>query len=153
MADPALSDVPHVIQTALTPVFLLSGIGTLLGMFNLRVARVSDHIEHVNELIKAAPGDPIVLILHMRRLRLRLLALDAAIALGALAGASTCVAAFALFVVTARDLSGDRVLLVLFGAALGCTIGALTAFLVDSVLAWHGLRQEGPVPRPKQTVQ
>ena len=74
------ADVPHVIQVALTPVFLLSGIGTLLGMFNLRVARVSDHIEHVHELRAANAGgeDEPTLSNHARRLRVRLLALDMA---------------------------------------------------------------------------
>ncbi len=34
----------------------------------------------------------------------------------------------------------------LLGTALVCTVGALTAFIVDSVLAWHGLRREVPLP-------
>lgn len=149
-ANGALPDAAHIIQVALTPVFLLSGIGTLLGMFNLRLARVSDHVSHVDDLLKAAADDEVdTLFRHMRRLRRRMLALDLAIALGALAGASTCAAAFAIFVVTLRDISGNLLLLVLFGMALGCTIAALTAFLVDSLLAWHGIRYDGPVPRPK----
>ena len=37
-----LDSIAHVIQMALTPVFLLSGIGTLLNVFNTRLARVSD---------------------------------------------------------------------------------------------------------------
>ncbi len=151
MEPTPFADIPHVIQVALTPVFLLSGIGTLLNMFNLRVSRVSDHIEHIHEMVaKADEADLAQLARHTRRLRWRILVLDTAVALGALAGAATCGAAFALFVVTLRDQSGNIVLLALFGAALGCTILALTAFLADSMLAWHGLREDGPMPRPKQ---
>jgi len=34
----------------------------------------------------------------------------------------------------------------LFATALDCTVAALVAFLGDSVLAWHGLKREGPPP-------
>jgi len=43
MTDPTGSAV-HLIQVALTPVFLLSGIGILLGLFNTRQARVADEM-------------------------------------------------------------------------------------------------------------
>ena len=36
--------VAHVIQVALTPIFLLSGIATLLNVFSTRLARVADLI-------------------------------------------------------------------------------------------------------------
>ena len=60
MADPllgldpgeAVDSVAHIVQVALTPVFLLSGIGTLLNVFNTRLSRVSDHREHATELLQ-----------------------------------------------------------------------------------------------------
>jgi hypothetical protein len=149
MPPPAgLDDVAHVIQVALTPVFLLSGIGTLLGVFNTRLARVSDHSEHAAELLRADPAreDADVLRAHMRRLRRRTLALDFAIALGAAGGALTCCAAFALFVGALRDAGTSGALFVLFGLSLGCTVAALGAFIGDSLLAWHGLQREGSLP-------
>ena len=145
-----LDGVAHVIQTALTPVFLLSGIGTLLNVFNQRLARVSDQFEHVSDLLgKAGDHDGAVLLRHRDRLSRRRMALDATVGLAACAGALTCTAAFALFLVTLREAGGGFALEVLFGSALVCTVGALTTFLVDTVLAWHGLRTEGPVPRAK----
>lgn len=149
-----LDSVAHVIQLALTPVFLLSGIGTLLNVFNTRIARVSDHAEHVSELLETASGEPEAgrLHSHLRRLHHRLLALDVSVALAGVGGAATCGAAFALFVGTLRDAAIASALIGLFGTALFCTVGALVAFLADSVLAWHGLRMEGPLPRPKSVV-
>jgi hypothetical protein len=146
-----LMSVTHVIQTALTPVFLLSGIGSLLNVFNLRLGRVSDHASYLTDMLADAEDTRVVswLTRHLRRLSHRRLALDAAVVFGALAGACTCAAAFALFVVTLRDAAGATVLLWLFGGALACTISALICFLVDTVLAWHGVRMEGPIPRPK----
>ncbi len=53
MPDDAVDSAAHLVQTALTPVFLLTGIGTLLGLFNTRLARVSDRIEHATDLLRA----------------------------------------------------------------------------------------------------
>jgi Protein of unknown function (DUF2721) len=147
----AVDSVAHVIQVALTPVFLLSGIGTLLNVFNTRLSRVSDHREHVDELLRGELDDAqrAQLVSHRVRLRRRTLVLDASVVLGAIGGASTCAAAFVLFLGSMRDTSIASWLFVLFGLALGCTASALVAFLADSVLAWHGLHREGPLPRLK----
>ena len=87
-AHPPLDDIAHIVQLALTPVFLLSGVGTLLNVFNTRLARVSDHSEHVADLLDAGPSaaDAARLNAHLARLRRRIVALDTAIALGAWAG-------------------------------------------------------------------
>lgn len=146
-----LESVAHIIQVALTPVFLLSGVGTLLNVFSTRLARVTDHLEHLEELLLARPDSPDAFRLrcHMRRLRRRTYALDVAVALGAVGGATTAAATFTLFVGALRDTAVAWVLFLMFGAAVACTIGALAAFLAETVLSWHGLRDEGPLPRPK----
>ncbi len=145
-----VDSIAHVIQVALTPVFLLSGIGTLLGVFNTRLARVSDHAEHASTLLKdCEDAEAAVLLAHLRRLRRRTVALDVAIALAALGGAATCGAAFVLFVGVLRDSATSAVLFGLFGASLGCTVGALAAFIGDSLLAWHGLQREGNLPHTR----
>jgi hypothetical protein len=143
-----LDSIAHVIQVALTPVFLLSGSGALLNVFNALLARVSDHVSHTADLLAADPqGDDAALMRsHIRRLRRRVLALDAAIVLAALGGATTCGAAFTLFVGATRNANTAFALLLLFGAALGCTVAALGVFIIDGLLAWHGLRKEGPLP-------
>ena len=144
-----MDNVAHVIQVALTPVFLLSGIGTLLNVFNTRLSRVSDHREHVTEMLRGEAGDTeqARLYTHLARLRYRTLVLDASVVLGAFGGASTCCAAFVLFLGSMRDTAIASWLFVLFGLALGCTASALVAFLADSVLAWHGRHHEGSLPR------
>jgi hypothetical protein len=77
--------------------------------------------------------------------------LDASVVLGAMGGASTCGAAFILFLGSLRDAAIANWLYALFGLALGCTACALVAFVADSVLAWHGLRREGSLPHPKSS--
>jgi hypothetical protein len=157
MADPlsglepgdAVASVAHIIQVALTPVFLLSGIGTLLNVFNTRLSRVSDQTEHTTDLM-STEDDALKrsqLGRHLDRLHRRRLVLDAAVVLGAIGGSATCGAAFVLFLGGLRESAIATWLVVLFGVALGCTVGALMAFLVDSVLAWHGIHRDGPLPR------
>jgi len=152
-----VEQLAHVIQTALTPVFLLSGIGTLLNLFNTRLARVSDHLENANELLTAGKdedGDESadaaadnLLRLHIKRLHRRVLALDISIVLGALGGVSTCAAASMLFLGSLRDSTTGSWLAILFAVALFCTVLSLAAFVADSLFAWHGLHSEGPLPR------
>ena len=146
----AVDSVAHVIQVALTPVFLLSGIGTLLNVFNTRLGRVSDHSEHAAELLRGGgeEADKMRLRAHLRRLQRRTLVLDASVVLGAMGGAATCGAAFVLFLGGLREKVASS-LFVLFGVALGCTVLALLAFVADSILAWHGLRREGSLPHLK----
>lgn len=149
-AEP-IDSVAHMIQIALTPVFMLSGIGTLLNLFNTRLARVSDHIEQANALLMDENNDPDrnqTLEKHLVRLHHRTLMLDTAILAGGLGGAASCGAAFVLFMGSVRDSSVATWLVVMFGMALACTVGALGLFLGDSLIAWHGLKREGPMPRP-----
>ncbi len=146
----ALTDVAHVIQTALTPVFLLSGIGTLLNVFSTRLARVADQYHRLTELL--ASNDDLAqtasLRRHIARVSRRRSALDTSVILGGMAGALTCGAAFALFLVTLRSAEDTEILLWLFGGALGCTMAALMAFLVDTALAWHGHAHGRPHAAP-----
>src|SRR5260370_23483732 len=90
-----LDSIAHVIQVALTPVFLLSGIGALLNVFNTRLARVSDHVSHTADLLAADPQgeDAALMRSHIQRLRRRVLALDVAIVLAALGRTTPCGAA------------------------------------------------------------
>lgn len=145
-----IDGVAHLIQTALTPVFLLTGIGNLLVVFNTRLARVSDHMAHVTELLMSGVGldDQERLRAHLLRLAHRSWMLDASVAFGAIGGSSTCGAALVLFLGTVSNFGIDSWLIGMFAVALGCTVGSLVAFLGDSLLAWHGLRREGPLPKP-----
>ena len=150
LSNQSVDDVAHIIQVALTPVFMLSGIGTLLNLFNTRLARVSDHLETIaGTMADEADGERAVLRRHLLRLHRRTVMLDASIVLGAVGGAATCGAALVLFLGSLRNSTAGSWLVLLFGVALVCTMGALATFIADSVLAWHGLRMEGPLPKAK----
>ena len=95
LASPAitLETAAHIVQLALTPVFLLSGIAALLNVFAGRLGRVADQTDALaEEAAKSSGRDQ-----RLQVLRLRSRALDWAVVLTALAGAQTCGAVLVLF--------------------------------------------------------
>ena len=44
-------DIAHLIQSALAPVFLLSGVGVTLGVMTSRLTRAVDRARHLEELL------------------------------------------------------------------------------------------------------
>ena len=69
--DSSLDLVAHIIQVALTPIFLLSGIATLLNVFSTRFARVADRAEQITKALEEAEtddnGNRIAQLNHLRR--------------------------------------------------------------------------------------
>ncbi|MDR3462678.1 MAG: DUF2721 domain-containing protein [Beijerinckiaceae bacterium] len=146
LPDTALQSVIHVIQTSLTPIFLLSAIAALLGVFTTRLSRISDQAASLTtatgqEKNGDGGGDPIAMI-RLQHLRRRSHALDIAVFLAAVGGACTCATVLALFVGALNSSGLGPVLFVLFGLAIVCTIGALSAFLTEMLIAGRGLRAE-----------
>jgi len=138
-----LNSIAHVIQVALTPIFLLSGIATLLNVFSTRLARVADRVEQITKQMNETDGAQSVelarALLHLRR---RSLALDAAVVLGAIAAAATCASVFTLFVGALRESTIASLLFTTFGVAIACTISAIGAFAVKMMMAGSGVRAE-----------
>lgn len=55
MQTPTLEEAAHVVQLALTPVFLLSGVSTLVSAFATRPSRVSDQADQLMEMDSEHP--------------------------------------------------------------------------------------------------
>ncbi|WP_342148504.1 DUF2721 domain-containing protein [Methylorubrum sp. SB2] len=133
--------IAHIIQVALAPAFLLSGLATLLNVFSTRLGRVADKVDKLRaDLIGAGPDEAAELSHRLAYLRRRSLLLDLAVILASLGGVLTGIAVLTLFLGALRDASAASVLFVCFGLALGCTIGAILAFLVEILLAGRGVR-------------
>jgi integral membrane sensor domain MASE1 len=130
-----LDRAAHIVQLALTPIFLLTGIASLLNVFSQRLGRISDRVD----LLSSRAGDDSKELL---RLRLRSQLLDVAVLLGAIAGGLTCGAALALFTAVLRDRQDASILYWLFGGALACAIAALLVFAVETILAGRSLRNK-----------
>src|ERR1700679_1922435 len=136
----SVDSIAHVIQVALTPVFLLSGVASLLGVLSTRLGRVADRVDSLAERLETAePVQRSRLEMRLAYLQRRSHILDAAVIMATLGGIATSVAAVILFVGTLRDQAGIS-LFVAFGFALLFTIGALLAFLIEMLLASRGIR-------------
>lgn len=141
--DAPLDLIAHIIQVALTPIFLLSGIATLLNVFATRLGRVADMVVQITKAMEEAdPDQSADLARQLLRLRRRSIALDAAIVLGAIAAAATCASVFTLFVGALRNETVASVLFTTFGLAIICTISAITCFTVEMMMAGSGVRAE-----------
>src|ERR1700674_5885802 len=139
----ALDTVAHIIQVSLTPVFLLSGIATLLNVFSTRLARVADRVDAVGKALEGAdPDEAKALSAQLAYLHRRSLVLDVAVVLGAIGGAATCGAVLALFVGALRESTIATVLFFFFGIAVGCALGAIVAFTAEMLMASVGIRTE-----------
>ena len=151
--DTPLDLVAHVIQVALTPIFLLSGIATLLNVFATRLARVADLVVQITKAMEEAdPDESEDFARQLLRLRWRSIALDAAVLLGAVAAASTCASVFTLFVGALRNSTVASVLVTTFGLAIVCTISAIGAFTIEMMMAGSGVRAEVARQRSSERV-
>jgi hypothetical protein len=140
-----IDTVAHVIQVALTPVFLLTGVSSLLGVLATRLARVADRVDALLEkLDDATPRERQRFEIRLAYLERRSKILDLAVILATLGGVLTSAAALLLFVDVLRDNAGVS-LFVAFGLALIMTIGALVCFLIEMLLASRGVRREAAV--------
>lgn len=131
----SLEAAAHVVQLALTPVFLLSAIAALLNVFATRLGRVADQAD-------ALAGDHADATTDRRQavLKSRARALDLAVVLAALAGASTCGAVLVLFLDQLKGAIGANLLFILFGGAIVLTMASLGAFVWEMLLAGYGVR-------------
>ena len=129
----SLDAIVRVIQSSLTPAFLLTAVASLLNVFATRLGRVSDQV-------KAMAQNGVCDAVTLRR-RSRLL--DLAVILGAFAGACVTATVLVLFLgLVLTRAATVAPLFVLFGIAVFCTIGALTAFLFEVLLASRHVRAE-----------
>jgi hypothetical protein len=130
----------HLIQVALTPVFLLSGIAALLNVFASRLARVADRLDSLHDGIGAegctTPQKDEMAMLHARSV-----GLDCAVVLATVAAALTCLAILTLFLFALSNRVIAGFLVAFFGLAILCTLGSVAAFGVEMLMSSRALRQ------------
>jgi hypothetical protein len=131
-----LDSIAHVIQVALTPVFLLTGIASLLSVINARLGRIADQSDAAHaQMLNEVHAEAALTHAHLVRLRRRLRALDASRALGALGGIAICFATFALFLGALQNAAVATALFLTFGASVLCTMASLVAFFIEILLS------------------
>ena len=133
----SLETAAHVVQLALTPVFLLAGIAALLNVFATRLARVADQAY----ALIADRSNPADRARRLKLLRTRSHALDVAVVLSAMSGVATCCAVLLLFLGAVLGRRAAVAHFLVFGGAVVFTMGALVAYVVEMRLAARGIRR------------
>jgi hypothetical protein len=131
---PAL-DIAHVIQQAVAPVFLLSGVAAMLNVLTSRLARVIDRARQFErEYHDLTSSDERQLI-------------NVAITLCTVCALLICLVIVTLFVAALMDVSGSRWIAGLFVIAMLALIGGLVAFLREIFIATASVRIDPPRDR------
>ncbi len=134
-----LDTAAHLVQVALTPVFLLSGIAALLNVFAGRLARVADRLE----ALSTGTGEetsPSAVSEEIARLHRRSIVLDVAVVLGTAGAAATCLSIMTLFLFAVANKAIANVLLFFFGLAIVCTLISVAAFGLEMLMSSRALR-------------
>jgi hypothetical protein len=137
----AVPDVTHAMQLALGPVFLLNGIGVLLGMLTSRLARIVDRARVLEGRLpeaSKAQADQIHEVLAVTSRRARLM--NRAITLATVAVLLVACIVALLFMTAFVTFPTGPVVAVLFVICMAALVAALWCFLLEVRIATYHLR-------------
>jgi len=123
--------VSEAIRDAVAPVFLLTGIGSILHAMLGRLARAIDRARNINELTPAKRKQ------HKRELTItvrRITSLRVAIGFATLAALLVCVSIASLFISVESGFNMPHIVLWSFISSMGAIIVALLCFLREILL-------------------
>ena len=131
-----VTDLAHTIQLSIAPVFLLTAVGTILGVLSTRLARIVDRARVLHGRLPPQPiaaGDPLLAELALLSRRRRLVNL--AITCGVTAALLVCLLIATLFFASLVPANVSVLVAALFVLAMVAIVGALTSFLREIFLA------------------
>ena len=142
-------DIAHVIQQAVAPVFLLSGVAAMLNVLTNRLARVIDRARQFEiDYHDLPPGeerrvmrDRVAVLSRRARLSNR------AITLCTICALLICLVIIAVFGSAVLEVSGAYWIAGLFVLAMLALIGGLVSFLEEIFLATRTVRIDPPNDR------
>jgi hypothetical protein len=132
----SIGDIAHVIQLAIAPVFLLTGVGTLLAVLSNRLGRAVDRGRVVEKLLPGLGGEALAraheeLVLLSRRTQL----IYTAIVLAVACALFVCLLIAVAFVDAFLAVHLGMMVGALFVLAMLALIGCLIVFLREIFLA------------------
>jgi CBS domain containing-hemolysin-like protein len=134
-------DIAHAIQLAVAPVFLLSGVGVVLGVLTARLARIVDRARAVEDRLRNEPAhDTPRVHQQLRVLARRARLINIAITLITITALLVALVIALLFASTFAPMSLATPIAVLFVASMVSLVVALVAFLLEVRIAIAVLR-------------
>src|SRR5262245_27454521 len=140
-AETPISAIAHVIQLAIAPVFLISGVATLLSVLTNRLGRIVDRARELEAQIdlpdetKRTPA-----LEELLRLSARARLMNLSITFGTVCALLTCITIASLFTGTFLPVNLSKLITVLFIAAMFSLFLALMTFLREVITATRILR-------------
>ena len=134
LTSPEISDIAHVVQMAVAPVFLLTGVGSFVAVLTTRMGRVIDRAHRIDSFIDDGK-DPAHYAPELDTLRQRLGIIHQAITLCSLSAFFVCAVVFTIFVGTYVDVRIGGAIALLFAGAMVMLIGALGLFVLEVQIA------------------
>lgn len=137
----SLNSLLPLIQLAITPVILISGMGALMITLTNRMARIVDRTRELAEAMAAAsPDDRAHLEDQLQIMWQRSLMLRRAVTCNGLSMLVSCIMVVAIFAVAKFELPLGSVVLGLFVASIFFLGASLVDFLRDIFVSLHALK-------------
>lgn len=133
-------DIVHLIQSAVAPVFLLSGVGVTLGVLTNRLARIVDRARSLELRVHAEEARAESTAASLRVLARRAHYINIAIALCTVSALLVSIVVMSLFASAFVSLNLSALIAILFVLAMICLTGSFLAFLIEVRLATMSLR-------------
>lgn len=141
----SVTDIAHIIQLAVAPVFLLAGIGSILNVMASRLGRVVDRARGIERELEAADANSDAHRLRRAQAELRTLNRRIQLAHGALSlcGGSAvfiCLLVGLLFLADLMKFDIGRPVALLFVLAMALVTAGLLLFLAEIYVAMRSVR-------------
>jgi Protein of unknown function (DUF2721) len=131
-----IDDIAHIIQLSVAPVFLLTGVGTLLNVLSGRLARIIDRARVLEQRLEAQQAHHSATIVNeLRVLERRGKLIYHAVKLSTVSALSVCFVVAALFASSMLHYSIHLIVSGLFIGAMLTSIVSLTLFLREVYFA------------------
>ncbi len=144
-SEPAISAVARVIQLSIAPVFLLTALGTMLGVFSTRLGRIVDRTRVLADRMPSlAKERQEAMRVELSYLRRRRRVVNVAIGFGTAAALLVCLLIATAFVSSLGGWDVSVTIALLFVLAMLGFICALVAYFLEVMLAVRAARIEEP---------
>jgi hypothetical protein len=148
--DIQLGDISHIIQLAIAPVFLLTGVGTKLAVLTNRLARIIDRSRVLEDRLGTSDcGAPAEAHAELLTLYRRAHLINRAITLSTSCGLLVCVVIASLFIGDALNLALAKFIALCFVLGMFSLIGSFVYLLREIFVATQTLSMRAIVPTTK----
>lgn len=141
-----INQITHVITLAIAPVFLLTAVGTLMGVLSNRLARIVDRIRVLEERLSTLDEGPLKMAMdELQNLRQRLRLIYFAVASAVFCALFVGLLIIVAFVDAFLSVNLAKFVGLLFVLAMIAFIGSLVVFLREIFLAVANTRKWMPL--------